>query len=620
MWQGRDDALRCRRGLWAAQPPVAPHARLEAARQLCSAGSAEPLRPPRGSDNELAPPQPAGAFAAGDAAAAHAGDSTRDEIADAATAEAVLDVVARHGVQTLSLWNLTEVLVRLAGLSTTLDASAARALRADPRVAQLVDALAPHLVQLPRPSKATSRAFVSAARLGVKPPQPLLERIWAATGRELHALPPGPMCYLALGCALLKIKPPDDWLLRFWHGSAGSLHTFEPKRLASVLCSVASLRLTPPDYWLARFWRPSAASLHELEFEQLMPCLHACARLKVAPPQEWLQSFWRATTSAADVLPAADLVAVLSDCALLGVFPSDGWMDAYFHNCSVKLPQLQPAELFAVFTACAKLGITPPPEFMHKFWQACEGKLAKGGVTAHVTLLAACCHTIDVTPPAAIVQEYWGVLLGRKPVLDVQTLSKALLSAAVMQQWDEPLLKPLHRGLEKAFTSQVFTWGTPDGADALDFYSAYLAASAERPGLLPELRPRLLHPLRKQRRDALTAPDPATDGMRADVAACLSQLGVEHAAAVWCERSESVVDFALESPKEGAPRVALLLHRPARAVRTTLPPGRVRLRMRLLAAHGWRVQAISAAEWAHLQTREQQVGLLQRVLGDAGVL
>ena len=626
MCQGCNAVRRCRRGLWAAQPPWAPHARLEVVRGLCTAGSAEPLRPPRRSDKRVATPRPARAPSRDVAAAAHGGYSLQDEIADASTVEAVLDVVAKHGLQKLSLWNLTDAIVRLTRLSSELDAAAAQALRTDPRVAELLEGLAPHLAQLPRPGKATSRAFLSAARLGVAFPQPLLDRIWAATGRELHLLPPGAMSYLALGCALLKVKPPDDWLLRFWHGTARALHTYEPKRLGSVLCSVATLRLPPPDYWLARFWRPSAATLRQLDLEHLMPCFHACAKLRVKPPPDWLQVYWRATTSAAAVLPTADLLVVLADCALLGVYPSDEWMDAYFRNCGAKLPQIkEPAELFAVFTACAKLGVTPPPEFMDAFWNACQGKLARGGAEAHVSLITACCRTIDITPPDAILQEYWGVLLGRKPSLSVPVLSEALLSAAVMQLWDAPLLPALFRSLTKAYGADFATWGPPDRFDTFDFYSAYLAACTERPGLLPELRPRVLQSLRTQRRDTMMAPDPATEAMRADIAACLLQLGVEHGAAVWCERSETRVDFALNRLKEagaegGAPRVALLLHRPVRTVRATYPPGRMRLRMRLLEAHGWRLAVLSAEQWAKQQTRLQQVGLLQRVLTEAGVM
>ena len=620
MCQGGNDAARCRRGLWAAQTPSAPHARLEATRRLCSAGSAEPLRPPRGSDNELPLPQPADPPAPD---AAHERVSARDALAEATTVDAVLDVVAKHGVHKLSLWNLTGALARLTQLSNDLDEAAAQALRADPRVVQLVDGFAPHMVQTPRASKATSRAFISAARLGVVPPQAWLDSLWATTGREMPQLPPGALCYLALGCVLAKVTPPDDWLLRFWHASAGTLHTFGPRYLASVFCSVASLKLTPPDYWLARFWRPSEAALHVLAIEQLLPCFHALVKLKVMPPHDWLRSFWRAATKAVADLPTADLLLVLSDCARLGVYPSDEWMDAYFHYCAARLPQMEePAEVHKLFLASAKLGFTPPPEFMETFWKACERKLARGGNAAHVALLTACCRTIDIVPPAAILDEYWSVLLGRLPSLSVQELSEALLSAAVMQLWDAPLLKAVYRRLEKAYSADVATWSTRDTFDVFDFYSAYLAAAAERPGLLPAPRRSVLGAARELRRAKMMAPDPATEGVRGDMAACLEQLGVDYAAAVWCERSETRVDFALPSGAgaKGAPGVALLLHRPVRAVRTPQPPGRMRLRLRLLQAHGWRVAVVAADDWAEQRTWEHQVALLRRVLADAGVM
>jgi hypothetical protein len=149
------------------------------------------------------------------------------------------------------------------------------------------------------------------------------------------------------------------------------------------------------------------------------------------------------------------------------------------------------------------------------------------------------------------------VLLGRLPSLSVQELSEALLSAAVMQLWDAPLLKAVYRRLEKAYSADVATWSTRNTFDVFDFYSAYLAAAAERPGLLPAPRRSVLGAARAAARQMM-APDPATEGMRGDMAACLEQLGVDYAAVVWCERSETRVDFALPSGAgaQGAPGVA----------------------------------------------------------------
>jgi hypothetical protein len=112
--------------------------------------------------------------------------------------------------------------------------------------------------------------------------------------------------------------------------------------------------------------------------------------------------------------------------------------------------------------------------------------------------------------------------------------------------------------------------------------------------------------------------------VRDDVCATLERMGVQHEAAGWCDRSKQYVEVAVTSTD---PPVALLLPRELlpsgqdpyadepptpRTYTDEAPNPRTQLRLRMLAAHGWR--PVSVKRWLVQDTPEQKEELLRSAM------
>ncbi len=538
------------------------------------------------------------------------------EIEAARTIAAVLDLMWSTDVAKLSAWSLVAALHRIASLAQKRKVG--NRLRDDLRYLRIFDGLMLHFATAP--ASTLARAYLCTARLGVLPPAEWLDGFWEASVRGL-AVPnvhPKAMANVLLGCRLLRISPPEAWMQAFWQASALQLPTrFERETLSSVFGSCAALKLVPSDDWLARFWLASEAAMPDMRIQEFYALLHACAVRRVAPPQPWVQRFWRASEHVlADCMPPA-LRIMLSDCATAGMVPDDAWLGAFFSACGSELHTCTAQDLYSLLAACSTLGATPPPGFMDVFWLACAAKLPAYKPPYLSGLLASCSRALDLVPPPEFMDAYWRELTKALPSLTTRHVSEIVVSTAVLGLWDAPLLPQLFQKLEAAYAPDVAGWGEAAPFHFLEFYCAYLAACAERPGLIAAPRPEVLAAARAVQRAKLDVQAPAPADMHADVAACLEALGVKHEGAQWCDRAEVRVDFALTG-KKGTPPVALVLNQTSRAVLAAQPPGRLRLRLRLLAAPGgWRVGVVNAREWGALQTAEEKQEHLRRLLDAA---
>lgn len=542
------------------------------------------------------------------------------EIEAARTIAAVLDLMWSTDVAKLSDWSLVAALHRIARLAQKRKVG--HRLREDLRYLRVFDGLMLHFAT--SPASTLGRAFLCTARLGVLPPPEWLDGFWEASVRGL-AVPnvhPKAMANVLLGCRLLHISPPEAWMQGFWQASALQLPTrFERETLSSVFGSCAALKLVPSDDWMARFWLATEAAMPDMRIQEFYALLHACAVRRAAPPPPWVERFWRYSEHVlGDCMPPA-LRIMLSDCAAAGMVPDDAWLSAFFSACGSQLHTCTVQDLYALLAACDTLGATPPPDFMDAFWLACAAKLPEFKPPYLSGLLASCSRALDLAPPPEFMEAYNHEVAKALPALTTKHLSQLVVSAAVLGLWDAPLLPELFRKLEAAYAPDVAGWGDAAPYHFLNFYSAYLAACAERPGLLPAPRPEVLAAGRAVRRSRLDVQAPAAADMHAEVAACLDALGVKHEGAQWCDRAEVRVDFAVTGGKKGTPPVALVLNMTSRTVLVAQPTGRMRLRLRLLAAPGgWRVGVVNAREWGALQTAEEKQEHLRRLLDAANAV
>lgn len=153
------------------------------------------------------------------------------------------------------------------------------------------------------------------------------------------------------------------------------------------------------------------------------------------------------------------------------------------------------------------------------------------------------------------------------------------------------------------------------GRHVPDLFAVYTAASLEQPGLLAAPSPAFLEAVELKWRAHQDNRLANKDGsIREDVCATLERLGIQHEAARWCDRSKQYIEVAVTSTD---PPLALQLP-------PKLSPGgshlsadeastpRTQLRLRMLAAHGWR--PVTVGSWLAQETPEQKEELLRSAM------
>jgi hypothetical protein len=280
--------------------------------------------------------------------------------------------------------------------------------------------------------------------------------------------------------------------------------------------------------------------------------------LSATPLESWQLQLWDASASQMSAFAPQDFAQLLCACSRLGLVPPAEWPQHCLRTLAPKLDDTSDQNLATVIHACGHLGITPPAEWLLTFSRRCKAVLGD---------------------------------------MNRQSIASTVLGLAYLGAWDVPLWPALWEAAWSLLPRDPVGWKYEDREYAKTLYQVYHAAAAERSG-------KLRTPGSDQL-DAAKAKWAANEQNRAaqegiaDVAACLSGMGVAHSQLRWCDRAERVMQLAVGDA------VSLEVNTPAVMLSDGQLRGPRRLRSRVLQAHGWRVADLDAAHWQQLETPAQ---------------
>ena len=253
--------------------------------------------------------------------------------------------------------------------------------------------------------------------------------------------------------------------------------------------------------------------------------------------------------------------------------------------------------------ACSHRGIVPPTDWQQHFWRTLAAKLVDCSAQDLSTIMRSSGH-LGIAPPADLLLTLCRYCKDVLPDMSQQDVAGAVLGLAYLGLWDVPLWPVLWQRAWELLPRDSVGWKAEDQLYAQQLYHIYHAAAVERPGKLRTPGADML--------DAARASWAAGEQKRwqresarcyANVSACLTDIGVAHASARWCDRAERTVKIALD----GDSRVALEVNRPSFVLSDGRLCGPQRLRHRVLRAHSWRVVELDYQTWRkQLETPEER--------------
>ena len=386
-----------------------------------------------------------------------------------------------------------------------------------------------------------------------------------------------------------------------------------PQGLSNTLYACGQLGISPPTDWLQQYWHASASKLGEFKPQELSNTLYACAQLGITPPADWLQWFWHASASKLGTFNEQSLSNTLQACGQLDVLPPADWLGRYWKASALELNKSTALGLSNTLIACAELGATPPADWLQRYWRVSSSKMGELMSRKLSTMLVTLAQ-LDITPPAGWLQSFSDSFKRSIPDSNLRCLNDAALALAALELWELPLWPVLWEHICQSLPRDAAGWDEEAHFHARRFYRVYRAAAVERPGLLSAPDQELLAAARKSWTDhAHLRQDAGRSRIYADIAACLTRMGVAHTHHRWCNRTECTVNVAIE----GATPVAVEVRLPHHLLKDGRPTGFTLLRSRMLAAHGWRVLTVDFHVWEelmHHKTGPQREDYLRRML------
>jgi hypothetical protein len=343
----------------------------------------------------------------------------------------------------------------------------------------------------------------------------------------------------------------------FWSASASKLGEFDPQNQSNTLYACGKLGMTPPADWMRGFWSASASKLSDFNPQKFGNTVYACGQLGITPPVDWMRCFWSASAS--------------------------------------KLGEFIPQAFSNTLYACAQLGITPPTDWMRSFWPASAAKLNEF-IPQELSNTLYACAQLDAKPPTDWLQLFSDSVQRSFPDANQQNLAIMAFALATLGLWELPAWPLLWEHLLHSMPTDSARWDAETQLHAQQLYQVYTTSAVERPGLLQAPSPEVLAAVRKSWIDGKS--DDRSSKLHADVAACLTRMGVVHTNERWCERAERSIAIAIE----GAPPIALEVDGPTHYLQDGCPNGSTRLRNRMLEAHDWRVKVVDYRVWRRQST------------------
>jgi len=347
-----------------------------------------------------------------------------------------------------------------------------------------------------------------------------------------------------------------------------SMFVLDPPELVTSLLACVMQQAVPPAPWMQRHFEASGTKLSEFTPAELANLLMACGHLSATPPDAWQQLLWDASAAQMGAFTPPDFAQLLCACSRLGLVPPAEWQQHCLRTLAPKLDDTSAQHLATVIHACGHLGIAPPTEWLLTFSRRCKAVLGD---------------------------------------MNRQGIASTVLGLAYLGAWDLPLWPALWEVAWSLLPRDPVGWKYEDREYAKMLYQVYHAAAAERSGKLRTPGSEQLDAA-KAKWAANEQNRPAQAEGTADVAACLSGMGVAHSQLHWCDRAERVMQLAVGGT------VSLEVNTRAVMLSDGQLRGPRRLRSRVLQAHGWRVADLDVVAWLQLETPAQREEHLRTLL------
>ena len=468
------------------------------------------------------------------------------------------------------------------------------------------------------PKELTTTLF-ACGRLGLKPPGDWQSRFFSASAKALPQYDSQCFANTLFACGAMGLEPPQAWLRVFWPACAAELPTFKPLDLSELLHACARMKLTPPEDVMEPFWSASQAKMRLFTPMSLSKLFYGCAVLRLAPSEEWMHAFWRKSTELLPTFTGQSHANMLESSAQLDSWffdkqegkqrftPPNFWLDRFFPASAASMCHWVPQDFVTTLHGLGQLGIMPPRDWLHEYWKCSAELLPEFTPRSCATTLLACAQ-LNITPPDAWLRRFWRTCETKLQQLIVQDMSNIMFAVAVLELWSAPLPPKLWARLCESLSARpVQEWNQADHLHARQMYHVYQTAAFVRPGTLAAPPAALLEAMRQSWLEQAKSKKPrAHDGLLADIAACLTTMGVSHTTEGWCEAAERFVDIAVNEEGLNGPRVALMVDKAVRRLRNGQPSGPLLLRNRALEANEWRVVSVGAKEWTGQSPAEKE--------------
>jgi hypothetical protein len=462
----------------------------------------------------------------------------------------------------------------------------------------------------------------ACACLELTPPAGVVSEFTSTTsGGAAARFSASSLVYIVHACARLGIAPPVGW-----EGiSAAALPLLNPSQLLLLLKSFAALGVKPAINFWQRYWMVTTRLLPQFDKDVLVQTRDAYRHIDhgfALSHGNWLEQFWRSSPPAlANARSTNTLLGLTNTLAAvvdtLELQPPEAWFRAFTDVSVPLLAQESAAGLVNLLLEMrtAKVAQVLPEQYLKQYWAALAPKLTELNHPAELAFLMHTCACLSITPPAAFLKLYMEQCTQTLKVAP-QHLTRMLCALAALRLWDAPQLASIFAALADVFVAKA--------SNAQDLYAVYLLASVERPGLIVTPSAAFMEAAEQKWRAHQDNRLARGTTVRDDVCATLERMGVQHEAAGWCDRSKQYVEVAVTSTD---PPVALLLPRELlpsgqdpyadepptpRTYTDEAPNPRTQLRLRMLAAHGWR--PVSVKRWLVQDTPEQKEELLRSAM------